>query len=262
MRSLSQRYLCRALSKLANPQLTILPNASKIPNDSFYYMENVIEAAEESILVSYLQQKLKNRKYTQMHWDSVITRYLIKYYLINFILQFLNFKTVYRRYREVEMQDDLPVEISAIISNIKRTISSIYGKELVFLPPHVIDLAADGFIGPHVDSIKFSGKIIAGVSLMSTRVMRLKHSLKDATLEPKILGDSPETIYIKLPPRSLYILAESFRFNYTHEILLSMMAGRDNFMETGNDAKIDVSNDSKRTINSMQRISVMFRDVL
>ncbi len=159
------------------------------------------------------------------------------------------------------MQDDLPVEISAIISNLKRTISVMYGKKLVFLPPHIIDLAPDGFIGPHVDSIKFSGQIIAGVSLMSTRVMRLKYSLKDATYEPKCLGENPEIIDIELPPRSLYILAGSFRFNYTHEILLNSMIGENNVLKKENAAEIHVLKESESSINSMRRISVMFRDI-
>lgn len=31
------------------------------------------------------------------------------------------------------------------------------GQPVTFLPVHVIDLAEDGYIKPHVDSIKFSG---------------------------------------------------------------------------------------------------------
>lgn len=75
------------------------------------------------------------------------------------------------------------------------------GQPVTFLPVHVIDLAEDGYIKPHVDSIKFSGGghvcthvvhheaashgdktihllmlpgFVAGLSLLSSCVMRLQ----------------------------------------------------------------------------------------
>ena len=40
------------------------------------------------------------------------------------------------------------------------------GGAVAFLPrTHVLDLHADGWINPHVDSIKFSGGIVCGLSL-------------------------------------------------------------------------------------------------
>ena len=44
-----------------------------------------------------------------------------------------------------------------------------------FLNPHIIELADKGFINSHIDSIKFSGNLIAGLSIGSTRVMTLKY---------------------------------------------------------------------------------------
>ncbi|CAN0326924.1 unnamed protein product, partial [Phaeothamnion confervicola] len=43
-----------------------------------------------------------------------------------------------------------------------------------WLPCHAIDLAPEGFIKPHVDSVKFSGRVVAGLSLVSAAVMRLR----------------------------------------------------------------------------------------
>ena len=42
-----------------------------------------------------------------------------------------------------------------------------------FLPPHVVDLDNSGYIGPHVDNEKVSGDVVAGLSLLSHRVMVL-----------------------------------------------------------------------------------------
>jgi hypothetical protein len=42
------------------------------------------------------------------------------------------------------------------------------------LQVHVLDLHPEGYILPHVDSIKFSGGVVAGLSLLSTSIMRLQ----------------------------------------------------------------------------------------
>ena len=56
---------------------------------------------------------------------------------------------------------------------------------------HAIDLSAKGYIRPHVDSIKFSGSIVAGLSLLSSATMVLRHTESDAAV----------TLF--LPPRSV-----------------------------------------------------------
>lgn len=60
-----------------------------------------------------------------------------------------------------------------------------------------------------MDSVKFSGDMIAGVSLVSTRTMVLKPDQIDST----------ETIDVELEPRSLYILRNKYRYEYTHAII-------------------------------------------
>ncbi|XP_030592020.1 alpha-ketoglutarate-dependent dioxygenase alkB homolog 7, mitochondrial isoform X2 [Archocentrus centrarchus] len=75
-------------------------------------------------------------------------------------------------------------------------------------PVHVIDLDKTGYIKPHIDSVKFCGSTIAGLSLLSDSIMRL---VKD---------DSPsEWLDLLLSRRSLYILRDQARYNFTHEIL-------------------------------------------
>jgi len=73
---------------------------------------------------------------------------------------------------------------------------------------HVLDLAPDGVIKPHVDSVRFCGSTIAGLSLLSDAVMRLVSSA-----EPERSLDA------LLPRRSLYVMRHSARFHYTHEVL-------------------------------------------
>ena len=77
----------------------------------------------------------------------------------------------------------------------------------VMLPPHVIDLSANGSIQPHVDSIKFSGGFVVGLSLVSKRILQLVHTPDKHTIE---------TV---LEPRSLYMLSHRLRYDYEHAIL-------------------------------------------
>ena len=62
---------------------------------------------------------------------------------------------------------------------------------------HVVLLAVlfCSYIKPHVDSVKFCGEVIAGISLLSPSVMRLQHE-----------SDSAKCLLVLLPQRSLYIL--------------------------------------------------------
>lgn len=53
--------------------------------------------------------------------------------------------------------------------------SSTQSSQITFLNPHIIELSDKGFINSHIDSIKFSGNLIAGLSIGSTRVMTLKY---------------------------------------------------------------------------------------
>uniref|UniRef100_A0A3Q1ENS3 AlkB homolog 7 n=1 Tax=Acanthochromis polyacanthus TaxID=80966 RepID=A0A3Q1ENS3_9TELE len=75
-------------------------------------------------------------------------------------------------------------------------------------PVHVLDLDKAGYIKPHIDSVKFCGSTIAGLSLLSDSIMRL---VKE--------DDSSERLDLLLSRRSLYILRDQARYEYTHEIL-------------------------------------------
>jgi alkylated DNA repair protein alkB family protein 7 len=88
---------------------------------------------------------------------------------------------------------------------------------------HVLDLSAEGYIhhisydnlttkdiGPHVDSVKFSGGIVCGLSLLSPALMRLKFENPDQSTVLNGFSQQQDkqnlVIDLLLLPRSLYIL--------------------------------------------------------
>uniref|UniRef100_A0A671P8N7 AlkB homolog 7 n=1 Tax=Sinocyclocheilus anshuiensis TaxID=1608454 RepID=A0A671P8N7_9TELE len=75
-------------------------------------------------------------------------------------------------------------------------------------PVHVLDLDKDGYIKPHIDSVKVCERINPASSLLSDIVMRLV---------PK--NKSTDWVDLLLSRRSLYILRDDARFKFTHEIL-------------------------------------------
>ncbi|XP_010773626.1 alpha-ketoglutarate-dependent dioxygenase alkB homolog 7, mitochondrial isoform X2 [Notothenia coriiceps] len=75
-------------------------------------------------------------------------------------------------------------------------------------PVHILDLDKTGYIKPHIDSVKFCGSTIAGLSLLSDSIMRL---MKE--------DDAEEWLDLLLPRFSLYILRDQARYNFTHQIL-------------------------------------------
>ncbi|XP_034481813.1 alpha-ketoglutarate-dependent dioxygenase alkB homolog 7, mitochondrial isoform X1 [Drosophila innubila] len=108
---------------------------------------------------------------------------------------------------------------------------------------HVLDLAADGVIKPHVDSTRYCGNTISGISLLSDSVMRLvradaekyqQSSTGTTSKENDVDADANDAAYrhqpeaklennfyadLLLPRRSLYIMSHTARYNFTHEIL-------------------------------------------
>lgn len=89
--------------------------------------------------------------------------------------------------------------------------------DLIYLcPSYVIPT------GPHVDSIKFSGDLVAGLSLGTERTMVMTKDRNDGAplTENRVTEyDSlPERYEFPLKRRSLYIMTGLWRYNYSHEI--------------------------------------------
>mmetsp|Transcript_11101 Transcript_11101/g.28225 ORF Transcript_11101/g.28225 Transcript_11101/m.28225 type:complete len:130 (+) Transcript_11101:262-651(+) len=91
-----------------------------------------------------------------------------------------------------------------------------------FLPPHVIDLRADGRIDPHIDSVKFSGDVVAGLSLLAAATMRLDAADPATGLPDPAKAD--DFVEFRLRPRSFYVLSGPARFHYAHSVF--DLAGR------------------------------------
>ena len=137
---------------------------------------------------------------------------------------------------------------------------------------HALDLAADGEIRNHVDSVKFSGAIVCGISLMSDSVMRLTEDVDGSWAEaadrspvrkrrregkegeneaesPTRAAEAtePKIVDVKLPRKSLYIVTGDSRYRYGHAILGNQEPSPSPLLMTGKKGR---------------RISVILRDEL
>nr|XP_012144829.1 PREDICTED: DNA replication ATP-dependent helicase/nuclease DNA2-like isoform X3 [Megachile rotundata] len=137
---------------------------------------NFITIEEENSLMKEIESCVKRLRYEQSHWDDAI-----------------------HAYRETE-QSKWNEDNLKIINKIRE---KAFPKGMSQIPLiHILDLAPEGWIKPHIDSTRFCGEIIAGLSLLSDSVMRLT-----------LVGN--ETLYKQdflLPRRSLYIMSFSITF--------------------------------------------------
>ncbi|XP_035511427.1 alpha-ketoglutarate-dependent dioxygenase alkB homolog 7, mitochondrial [Morone saxatilis] len=141
-----------------------------------------ITEEEEGALLRELEPGLKKKRYEFDHWDDAI-----------------------HGYRETE-RVTWGAACEEVLSRV-RSVAFPEGGPLLG-PVHVLDLDKTGYIKPHIDSVKFCGSTIAGLNLLSDSIMRLVK--EDA---------ANEWLELLLPRRSLYILRDQARFNFTHEIL-------------------------------------------
>jgi hypothetical protein len=266
-------------------------------------VSDVISQDEHDLLVGEILNgkdaslvAMRARAYEADHWDSVIT----------------NYKELQR-----PLEKWLDPRNVATLKRIQSVVEGLTADAMVppgssvqaWLPPHIIDLAADGFIDGHVDSVKFSGQLVAGLSLLSTRTMVLTPArahftsesddrqlddggdgrTTDGTIGKSCEGVSAETttqntdpspancVRLLLPPRSLYVLKHSARFQYEHSIPLcdtweqrqdSSGKGSDQ-LDLGLEKARDIAENSSKcqeheeeVVGSERRLSIMFRDDL
>ena len=190
---------------------------------------NFLTGDEEAAFVRAVAPKLQRQRYQGNHWDAVINKY---------------------KETELPVAEHLPEqgEHAVLRAAMQRAVAYLrrvaQDPAMVVMPPHVIDLAADGHIGPHVDSVKFSGGMVAGLSLLSDRVMRLApcsphdavandaDQLRvelpylplgelDADADAGLIrmSSSADQFEMHMPRRSLYVLTGPFRYLYTHAVL-------------------------------------------
>ncbi|XP_003387940.1 PREDICTED: alpha-ketoglutarate-dependent dioxygenase alkB homolog 7, mitochondrial-like [Amphimedon queenslandica] len=169
-------------------------------NEGVLVKENFVSEREEEELVKEARSSFRRVKYEYDHWDGVI-----------------------KGYRETEKSQWRSQSNQSVIKRLEKATLEASGGEVTApaammnnSPPnslllssvHVLDLAKDGYINPHIDNVKFCGTTIAGISLLSDSVMKLVHQER-----------KDDWILMLLPQRSLYILRDLARYEYEHQIL-------------------------------------------
>ena len=213
--------------------------ASRMKEMGIQLYVDCISPEQHDTLMKELEAILTGKRYQVTHWDSVI-----------------------RGYREIErpLQVLTPPSRAAILSIFKRfypkqcldfsssttsvsanVVSSTQHKwpQPGRLQPffHILDLQPEGHIGAHVDSVRFGGGLLSGLSLGSPSVMVLRRShdgeealgrnpysndaspttaatstsesdpsSKDRHAPTKTFNEQDPRVELYLPPRSLYVL--------------------------------------------------------
>lgn len=193
---------------------------ANIKNDIHRHMiviENFVTDLEEQALCNEVQKAMRRMRYQYDHWDDAI-----------------------HGYREMEKSDWSPDNEQVL----QRVRSKAF--EANALPHvHCLDLAADGIIKPHVDSSRYCGNTIAGLSLLTDCIMRLKR-VDESKYKQNRYGDEEQSddisrrsnhemnksadntpnelsyfVDVLLKRRSLYIMKDSARYSFSHEVLPS-----------------------------------------
>lgn len=205
-----------------DPNLINTRNAPSNFNKStavVYHHPSLISQHESEVLLSDIQKRTSRKRYQKGHWDSVISGY-----------------------KEVELFEDLLSDVSTrVITRIRYFIERkhlSYHTDIKWLPCHAIELKEDGHLKPHVDSVKFSGDVVCGLSLLSPSIMRLK----------KENENDGRYVDLLLSPCSLYVLSGEGRYGYTHELL-----------DSSSEFCSDLGDDSS-IVHRLKRISLIFRD--
>lgn len=144
---------------------------------------------------------------------------------------------------------EMNVPSQQVIQRVRQQIVDVDyvdGETVEWLPCHAIDLKRDGELKAHVDSVRYSGGVVAGISLLSSSIMRLKPD-SESYREDGSVPDGWVDLY--LPPLSLYVLSGVCRYKYSHELLPS-----GSVFELQHDASSPV------TVERDHRLSVIFRD--
>ena len=229
---------------------------------SAFVYPNFITDDEGRYLINESARRLKRRKFEDGHWDSVITGY-----------REVELSTPNERVQHQDMHEDVPQFAKTIHKTRKHLAANHFNKSnnnnIHWLPCHTIDLSADGVLSAHVDSVKFSGEIVAGISLLSDAVMRLRPSSdewdrEDGNISSDVTQDdisssntnaNEEYVDLYLPQNSLYVLTGMSRYSYTHELLPS--GATFELSLSGGEGDLE---DTEIEVIRGRRLSIIFRD--
>lgn len=259
--------------------------------ESFLLFPNFITDEEHSSLVKCSMAQLDSicgKKLLNSHYDGVINKY-------RECSVSSNSWSVDNDIKELLLINEDIKSIKIIRDIIKRvhnTIDTLFDHKYIWLPPHLLDVAADGEIRSHLDNLNASGDIIAGISLLSSALVRFKiHTEKDelaripvenktlkkssikglplsfkksnkATSDVKIrkLSNDKDIIgYIEafIPQGSLYIQSGDLRYNFEHEI-----SDKEFEWDIKNNDSLPNLNLGLQKFTKNRRISVLFRSAI
>ncbi|XP_017080164.1 alpha-ketoglutarate-dependent dioxygenase alkB homolog 7, mitochondrial [Drosophila eugracilis] len=177
-------------------------------------ISDFISESEEQQLHEEIEPYMSRLRYEFDHWDDAI-----------------------HGFRETERKKWFPKN-REILERVRQV--AFDGAVMPYV--HILDLAPDGVIKPHVDSTRYCGTTISGISLLSDSVMRLvrtdaqryQQQSTSTASEQESKGSETDAAYrhqpeaslennfyadLLLPRRSLYIMSHTARYNFTHEIL-------------------------------------------
>lgn len=154
----------------------------KLVERDFKIYNDFLSEEEEKHLIEEAEQHLKRLRYQYDHWDDAI-----------------------HGYRETE-QKHWKEKNKLILQRVRKQAfpPNTYHIHNV----HILDLEKTGYIKPHIDSVRFCGDTIAGLSLLSDCVMRLVQE-----------DNYKSWVNVLLKRRSLYVMSGIVRYKYTHEVL-------------------------------------------
>ncbi|GFN80155.1 alpha-ketoglutarate-dependent dioxygenase alkb homolog 7, mitochondrial-like protein [Plakobranchus ocellatus] len=158
------------------------PKLWEILSEDMIVKTDFLNEKEEEALFIEVEKYMKRLRYEFDHWDNAI-----------------------HGYRETEKKE-WNDENMKVLNRVKDLAFTPSVAPLAYV--HVLDIAKEGYIKPHVDAVRFCGDTITGMCLLSSCVMRL-------ALE----SDSTNYADVYLPRRSLYIMRGRARYDFTHEVL-------------------------------------------
>lgn len=204
---------------------------------------NVISREESDNLVNDIMKRMKRKRWEKGHWDAVISYYKETELAI----------PSDGTSNQIQSLSPSSIDIIERIRNHILRVCFAENQNISWLPVHAIHLHKNGTLSAHVDSVKFSGTVVCGLSLLSDCIMRLRPAYPSENLDfLDHKNDIPskaikDYIDLYLPRRSLYILSGASRYSYTHEILSC-------------GARFRTSNTDDIIVNRDDRLSLIFRD--
>jgi alkylated DNA repair protein alkB family protein 7 len=239
----NRRYLATSSCR-ADPAYVDLTHAPTTYDNSATVYPEFLTEEEGHVLVKEVSRRMKRKRFEDGHWDSVISKYR------EIELTIPNEETNSRLFgAALDDESTIHPDFAQTILRTRNVLGSYVPHEnaaVTWLPCHAIDLSKDGRLDAHVDSIKFSGGIVAGISLLSDSIMRLRPAKGEWTDDETTAEELDGHVDLYLPKLSLYCLHGMSRFNYSHELLPSdtvyQLYGKDVCVPRG------------------RRLSIIFRD--